>query len=45
MKTTVKNTLIVLILMLGYTSITHGQEALCTNAKKILSIIEPYDIE
>ena len=45
MKTTVKNTLIVLIVMLGYTSITHGQEALCTNAKKILSIIEPYDIE
>ena len=45
MKTTVKNTLIVLILMLGYTSITHGQEVLCTNAKKILSIIEPYDIE
>ncbi|MFV8363549.1 conjugative transposon protein TraN [Flavobacterium sp. ZT3P35] len=45
MKTTVKNTLIVLILMLGYTSITHGQEALSTNAKKYLSIIEPYDIE
>ena len=45
MKTTVKNTLIVLILMLGYTSITHGQEALCTNAKKNITIIEPYDIE
>lgn len=35
----------ILILMLGYTSITHGQEALCTSAKKNLTIIEPYDIE
>jgi conjugative transposon TraN protein len=31
--------------MLGYTSITHGQEAFCTNTKKNISIIEPYDIE
>ncbi|WP_339921347.1 conjugative transposon protein TraN [uncultured Flavobacterium sp.] len=35
----------ILILILGYTSITHGQEALCTSAKKNLTIIEPYDIE
>lgn len=45
MKTAVKNTLMILILILGYTSITHGQEALCTSAKKNLTIIEPYDIE
>ena len=45
MKTAVKNTLMLLILMLGYTSITHGQEALCTSAKKNITIIEPYDIE
>jgi conjugative transposon TraN protein len=45
MKTAVKNTLMILILLLGYTSITHGQEALCTSAKKNLTIIEPYDIE
>jgi conjugative transposon TraN protein len=45
MKTAVKNTLMILILILGYTSITHGQEVLCTSAKKNLTIIEPYDIE
>jgi conjugative transposon TraN protein len=45
MKTAVKNTLIILILMLGYTSITHGQEALYTSKKKNLTTIEPYDIE
>lgn len=45
MKTAVKNTLMILILMLGCKSITHGQEALCTSAKKNLTIIEPYDIE
>ena len=45
MKTAVKNTLMILILMLAYTSITHGQEAFCTNTKKNISIIEPYDIE
>ena len=45
MKTAVKNTLMLLILMLGCTSITHGQDALYTNAKKNLTIIEPYSIE
>jgi conjugative transposon TraN protein len=45
MKTAVKNTLMILILMLGCTSITHGQDALCLSQKENLSVIEPYDIE
>ncbi|WP_426094785.1 conjugative transposon protein TraN [Flavobacterium sp. DSR2-3-3] len=45
MKTAVKNTLMILILMLGYTSITHGQDALCLSQKENLSVIESYDIE
>ncbi|TDD97841.1 conjugative transposon protein TraN [Flavobacterium cellulosilyticum] len=45
MKTAVKNTLMILILMLGCTSITHGQNALCLSHKENLSVIEPYDIE
>ena len=45
MKTALKNTLMILILMLGYTSITHGQDALYLSQKENLSVIEPYDIE
>ena len=45
MKIAVKNTLMILILMLGCTSITHGQDALRLSQKENLSIIEPYDIE
>ncbi len=45
MKTAVKNTLMILILMLGCTSITHGQNGLCLSHNENLSIIEPYDIE
>ena len=45
MKTAVKNTLMILILMLGCTSITHGQDALYFSQRENLSVIEPYDIE
>ena len=45
MKTAVKNTLMILILMLGFTSITRGQDTLFTSEKKNLTIIEPYKIE
>lgn len=45
MKIAVKNTLMILILMLGCTSITHGQDALRLSQKENLSVIEPYDIE
>ena len=45
MKTAVKNILMIVILMLGFTSITQAQGALCTSEKKNLSIIEPYTIE
>ena len=45
MKIAVKNTLMILILMLGCTSITHGQDALYFSQRENLSVIEPYDIE